>query len=456
MKLHKYQERAKHHILNNTHSGLFLEMGLGKTVISLSAINTLMYEELEINKVLIIAPKRVAESVWDAEIKKWPHLRHLTVSKITGTVKERRKAVIKKADIYTIGRDNISWLCGLFGGSSLPFDMLIIDELSSFKNPSSIRFKSLRLVQPCFKRVIGLTGTPAPNGLIDLWSQLYLLDRGERLGKTVTAYRQMYFKPGMSIGPVVYNYKPLSDSEQGIKEKIKDICISMKSEDYLDLPKTVYNTIKIDLGEEVLARYEQFEQDLVMELLENDTEITVVNAAALSIKLLQMSNGAVYDEEKNYHEIHDKKLEALKEIVDTSTDNVLIAWSFRHDMERIHKYLSKYKPVKLETEQHIKDWNAGKIKVMTMHPASGGHGLNLQKGGATVIWFGQTWSLELYQQLNARLNRQGQEKSVIIHHLVSAGTIDERVVKTTSNKMIVQDGLMNAVKAIIKKYKKNF
>lgn len=454
--LHEYQLAAVDHIIDNTHGALFLEMGLGKTVSTLTAVNRLMFEELDIANALVVAPKRVAESVWADEVEKWEHLSHLKISKIIGTDKQRRKALSEKADIYTIGRDNIAWLCGQYGGSMLPFDMLIIDELSSFKNPKSVRFKALRGVQPSFKRVVGLTGTPAPNGLIDLWSQIYLLDRGKRLGKFISHFREDYFKPGKRNGAIVYSYDLVSDGEQRIHEKIGDICMSMKAKDYLDLPGRIDNIINIKFPPDIQAKYDEFEKEQVLSLfpdLEEGKEISAVNAAALSNKLLQFSNGAVYDENKKFHIIHDLKIDAAKELIeDANGKPVLIAWTYRHDMERLMVALKGYKPRELKTDQDIKDWNAGKIQVMLMHPASGGHGLNLQAGGHIIIWFGQTWSLELEQQFNARLDRQGQKEVVIINKLVACKTIDQDVIKAQERKSAKQDGLMEAVKAKIKKY----
>lgn len=456
--LHEYQTAAVEHIMNNTHCALFLEMGLGKTVSTLTAIKKLMYEELDVSKVLVIAPKRVAESVWDVEIDKWSHLNGLIVSKVIGPEKRRKDALRMNADIYLIGRDNVPWLCGQYGGSMLPFDMLVIDELSSFKNPKSIRFKALRGVQPSFRRVVGLTGTPAPNGLIDLWSQIYLLDRGERLGKYVTRYREEYFRPGKTNGAIVYNYKLVSDGEQRIHDKISDICISMKAKDYLTLPGRIDNIIDIKLTPELQKKYDDFEKDQILQLFADQPEdegISALNAAALSNKLLQFASGAIYDENKDWHEIHDLKIQALKEIIeDANGKSVLIAWNFRHDLYRMKEALKKYKPVELKTDQDVKDWNAGKIQVMMMHPASGGHGLNLQAGGEIIVWFGPNWSLELEEQFNARLDRQGQKNVVIIHRLIASKTMDVDVVRALQNKSAKQNSLMEAVKARIKKYVK--
>lgn len=451
--LHPYQVTAIEHILSHTHCALFLECGLGKTVSTLTAINKLMYEDLEINKVLVVAPKRVAESVWDAEVKSWEHLKHLKVVKIIGDAKTRQKALETRADIYTIGRDNIAWLCKAYEGRRMPFDMLIIDELSSFKNHKSVRFKSLRVVQPQFSRVVGLTGTPAPNGLIDLWSQIYLLDRGERLGKFITRYRDEYFKPGRRNGAVIYTYDLKRGADKAIHQKLSDICMSMKAEDYLTLPKRITNIIRVNFDEQLKHQYETFEQEQVLSLLEDGAEITALSAATLSNKLLQFVNGAIYDEDGGVHFVHDLKIEATKELLDDANGKpILIAWTFRHDRDRLMEALKSYHPRELKNGKDIEDWNAGKIPVLLMHPASGGHGLNLQAGGHIIIWFGQTWSLELEQQFNARLDRQGQTESVIVNKIIVTKTIDEDVMKAIASKTRSQESLMEAVKARIRKY----
>lgn len=469
--LHNYQLACVEHIINTKFCGVFLEMGLGKTVSTLTAIDELMFDYCEIDSVLVIAPKRVAESVWQEEAENWDHLKHLTFSKIIGTERKRIEAIKKKANIYIISRDNIAWLCALYGGSKLPFDMVVIDELSSFKSYKSQRFKSLKATQPYFKRFVGLTGTPAPNGLIDLWPQIYFMDRGQRLGKTITAYRNMYFRPGQTNGNVVYSYNLLQDSERLIHEKIADICISMKADDYLQMPFRTDNFIKLNLSEDLKKKYEDFEKEKVLELIEQEqekeylenadkcvekpVEINVVNAAALSNKLLQFANGAVYDEDRNVHEVHQIKLEALKEIVENANgQHVLVAWTYQHDRDRIMQYLKAFKPRELKKPEDIRDWNAGKVQVMLAHPASAGHGLNLQAGGSIIVWYGQTWSLELYQQFNARLYRQGQQNHVIINHLIMKGTHDEDVIAALKRKNRSQSELMDSIKAKIDKYKK--
>lgn len=458
--LHDYQIFGYKHIVNTPYCGLFLDMGLGKTVITLTAINILIYEELEIKNVLIIAPKRVAETVWSEECKKWDHLKHLRVSKIIGNEQKRISALKENADIYVISRDNVKWLCSLYGGT-LPFDMLVIDELSSFKSYKSLRFKALKLARPSIKRVVGLTGTPAPNGYIDLWAQLYLIDRGERLEKTITKYRERYFREGRKNGAIVYDYKLLNDAEEQINQRISDICISMKADDYLDMPECIYNRISVVLPANIKKQYEDFEKDKVLELIQGQItedgdkkEISVVNAAALSNKLLQFANGAVYDENHIAHEIHDLKIEALKEIIeDSNGKSVLVAWTFQSDRDRLMEALKVYKPRELKREQDIQDWNDGKVQVMLAHPASTGHGLNLQAGGNIIIWFGLTWSLELYQQFNGRLFRQGQKaKTVIIHHIITEGTHDEDVIKAIEAKDKKQETLLSSIKAKIKKY----
>lgn len=454
--LHNYQKICVQHIIEHPYCGLFIDMGLGKTATTLTAIVDLLNDYLEISSVLVIAPKRVAESVWQEEAEKWGHLRHLRFSKIIGSEPKRLAALKAKADIYIISRDNIAWLCALYGGGKLPFDMVVVDELSSFKSYKSLRFKALRGAQPYLKRLVGLTGTPAPNGLIDLWPQIWLMDRGERLEKTITRYRDKYFKPGKTNGPIVYSYKLLEDSEAQIHDKIRDICISMTAKDYLDMPERKDNIIRLKMPVALKKQYDDFEENKVLELFNSEeTEINAVNAAALSNKLLQFANGAVYDENKNVHHIHDIKLEALKEIIeDANGKSVLVAWTYQFDRDRIKDYLKAYKPRELKTNKDIQDWNTGNVQVMLAHPASAGHGLNLQAGGNIIVWFGQTWSLELYQQFNARLYRQGQKSQVIIHHLILEGTHDSDVINALEAKDRKQSSLMASIKAKVAKYKK--
>jgi len=461
--LEPYQVLSVDRIIDNPFYALFLDMGLGKTVSTLTAIVKL-FEDLAIASVLVIAPKKVAENVWSDEIEKWEHLRHLSISKILGTEKQRRKALATEADIYIINRENTAWLCGLYGGSMLPFDMCVIDESSSFKNHQAVRFKALKMVQPSFERLVLLTGTPAPKGLIDLWPQLYLLDRGQRLGKTITQYRNEFFVPGTTKGHTVFNYN-LKDktAEQRIYNRIGDICLSMKTEDHVQLPERIDNYIQVHFDAKTREAYDRFEAEKVLEIMEGveeGSDIAAVNAAALSNKLLQYANGAIYDEGRNVHPVHDLKLEAAEDLVESAGGkSVLIAWAYQHDRDRLLQRLKKYKPRQLsakDSSRDIKDWNDGKIQVLLMHPASGGHGLNLQAGGSLVLWFGLNWSLELYQQLNKRLHRRGQKESVIIHHLVAEGTIDQDVIKSLARKDKGQEGLMQAVKAKIKKYEKYF
>ncbi len=451
-KPYDYQKHAIDHIIKNPYCGLFLDMGLGKTVTTLTAIDYLMYQELEVNKVLVIAPLRVADATWGEEIGKWRHLKHIKFSKVLGSVADRKRALKAKADIYIINRENVAWLVGYYG-AAFPFDMVVIDELSSFKSPKSIRFKTLKMVRPTINRVVGLTGTPSPNSLIDLWSQLYLLDMGERLGKFIGTYRRDYFNPGQTNGHVVYNYKLKQNSEKAIYNRISDICISMKAKDYLELPDRIDRNVDVVLSEKDHFRYIEFEKKMVLEFMDEE-EISVANAAGLSNKLLQFANGAVYNDDKEFIEIHNEKLNALEEIVECANGQpVLVFYTFKHDYKRISTQLKKYKPRKLEGSRDIENWNKGKIQLLLAHPASCGHGLNLQAGGNIIVWFGLSWSLELYQQANARLDRQGQTKNVIVHHLVTRDTIDEDVLKALKNKAAGQNALMDAVKARVRKYK---
>ena len=453
-----YQKHAIDHSIDNPAAGLFLGMGLGKTAITLTVIDKLLFDSMLCEKPLIVAPKKVANHTWGAEIQKWDHLKHLTVSKIMGTEKERKMAIKAKADIYITSRDLIAWLITYFQGA-FPFDLLILDELSSFKNQASIRFKAVKSVRPLVKRVMGLTGTPAPNGLIDLWAQVYLLDQGERLEKTISAYRTKYFTS--SKYTPYPDYKIIKDPdpligadyyEKKIYSKVSDICISMKAEDYLDLPKRIDRLNKVYLPKNIMAKYAEFEKKLVLSL--EETEIDAINAAVLTNKLLQFSNGAIYDEEKVWHEIHKEKLEALEEDIEAANgESVLIFYNFKHDLERILKHLKKYKPVVLKGSKEINDWNKGKIQILLAHPQSAGHGLNLQDGGHLIEWFGNTWGLEYYEQGIARLDRQGQTKPVVNTRIITVGTMDERVLQSLENKSKTQDSLMFAVKALIKKYK---
>lgn len=441
---HHYQAYAAEKIIEEPAFGLFLDCGMGKTVVTLTAVLDLLHDYFDVVRVLVIAPLRVAEDTWSKECEKWQHLKHLRISKILGSEQQRSKAVNTPADIYIINRENVEWLV-TFHGKNWPYDMVILDELSSFKSVSAKRFRALKRVRPLIKRVVGLTGTPAPNGLLDLWPQLYLLDRGERLGKTLTGYREQYFVPDKRNQNVVFSYKTKKGSEDSIYEKISDICISMKACDYLIMPERIDNVVEVQLPEKEAALYKRMEKDMLLPFESGD--IDAVNAAALSNKLLQMANGAVYDENSAVKIIHNKKLEALEDLIEAANGKpVLIFYSFLHDKDRISERLSV---TELKTSEDISKWNAGKIPIAIAHPASAGHGLNLQAGGSTLIWFGLTWSLELYQQANARLWRQGQKETVIIHHLVAAGTIDEQVMAALNQKEIGQASLMNAIKARI-------
>lgn len=445
------------HIIDNEYCALFLDMGLGKTVTTLTAIKELL-DNCIISNALVIAPKKVTQVTWSDEIKNWKHLQGLTISVIDGTAKQRREAMAAKADIYAVSRDNIVWLVLECGGVKLPYDMVVIDELSSFKNHASKRFRAMRKVRRFIPRVVGLTGTPAPNGLIDLYAQMYLVDEGQRLGKTVTAYRDRFFRPGKRNGDIVYTYElkaPQNETEQQISDLISDITISMTAEDYLNMPDKIMLYDYVDLDPNVLAMYREFEKEQILELMNSDEPISAASAAALSNKLQQFANGAIYDAEQNVKDIHDEKLDKLEELVEAANgEPVLIAYSYKHDLERIMQKLKAYRPVKLEKPEQVAGWNAGKIPVLVTHPASAGHGLNLQKGGHNIIWFGNTWSLELYQQFNARLYRQGQGKPVTIHHIVTRGTIDEKIIKSLDGKRETQDGLMESIKELMEFYSK--
>lgn len=444
-----YQEYAINHVMDNNAAGLFLDMGMGKTVSSLTAIDNLIFLG-DTHKTLVIAPKRVAEDTWSTEVEKWDHLKNLRISIILGTPKQRSEAVEADADIYVTNRENVVWLVDTYF-KSWKWDTCIIDELSSFKSAKAKRFRALRKVRPYFKRIIGLTGTPAPNSLIDLWPQLYLLDGGQRLGRTIMGYREQYFTPGDRNQHIVYNWNLKEGAEDEIHEKIGDICISMMAKDYLDIPERIDNKIEINLPKKAMDQYKELEKDLVIEL--GNEYITASNAAVLTGKLLQMSNGAIYSEDHEVVEIHEEKLNALLDIIEAANGKpVLVFYSFKHDLTRIMKALkdNKLKGQELKDSSDIKKWNNGEIPILLLHPASAGHGLNLQYGGNIVVWFGLTWSLELYQQANARLHRQGQKETVIIHHIIAKNTVDEDVIKALSNKEVNQNVLLEAVKARLK------
>lgn len=442
---HDYQKRAIEMVCELSHVGLFLDMGLGKTVITLTAIQELMYDRFEISKVLVIAPKRVAEDTWTREHEKWDHLKDLKVVKVMGAPDQRRRALDTDSDVYVIGRDCVTWLVEYYLKlkQGWPFDMIVVDELSSFKNPQSKRFRALRKAAPAARRVVGLTGTPSPNGLMDLWAQIYLLDRGERLGKTLGAYREKYFSPGAHNGYVVYRWDALKGAKEDIEERISDICISMSTADYLTLPKRIDNIIPVRLPAKAQETYKQLEQEQLI-FLDDDDVIAAPNAAAVMTKLLQMANGRVYTNEGKVIDIHRAKLAALEEIIDTNDSPVLVFYSFKHDRDIILQNIPGAR--ELKTPKDIADWNEGKVQVLLAHPASVGYGLNLQEGGHTIVWYGLTWSLELYQQANARLYRQGQEKPVIIHHLIAEGTADEQAMKALQAKDTSQAALLAALK----------
>ena len=442
---HNYQKFATDFIINHPVSAVLLEMGLGKSVISLSAINELMLDYFDVSRTLVIAPLRVANSTWPDEIKKWDHLKHLNYSVVIGSKKERLDALGKPAHIYLINRENVDWLITK-SGFPWKFDMVVIDELSSFKSYQAKRFKSLLKVRPKIKRIVGLTGTPSSNGLMDLWAEFRLLDMGERLGRYITYYRQNFFIPDKRNQQMIFSYKPRDGAEKKIYSLISDITISMKSKDYIKMPECVMNEVIVTLSDKEQKLYDSLKQDMVLSLEEN--EIDAINAAALSNKLLQMSNGAIYNDEKESIHIHDRKLDALEDLIEGANGKpVLVAYWFKHDINRINK---RFETREIKTTKDISDWNKGNIPVALIHPASAGHGLNLQAGGSTIIWFGLTWSLELYQQTNARLYRQGQDSTVVIHHILTKGTIDEDVMKALKAKERIQDALIESVKARLK------
>lgn len=408
---HDYQKYATDFILTHPIAAVFLEMGLGKSVIMLTALFDLILDQFLIRKVLVIAPLRVARDTWPSEIKKWDHLSGLTYSVAVGNESERRTALMRTADIYIINRENVDWLITK-SGIPFDFDMVVIDELSSFKFHQAKRFKSLLKARPSVKRIVGLTGTPSSNGLMDLWAEFRLLDLGQRLGRYISHYRAAYFTPDKRNAEVIFSYKPLPGAEDAIYQRISDITISMKSCDYLKLPECVINEVPVVMDDKEMAVYDRFREGMVTKI--RDKEIDAANAAVLSGKLLQMANGAVYDEEKVSCHIHDRKLDALEDLIEGANGKpVLIAYWYQHDAERIRV---RFPVREIRTSKDIEDWNAGKISAAIIHPASAGHGLNLQAGGSTLIWFGFTWSLELYQQTNARLHRQGQKDTVVIHH----------------------------------------
>ena len=423
-------------------------MGLGKTSITLTALSDLLFDSFEVRRILVVAPLRVAKNTWSAEIEKWDHLKDLKYSVAVGTAAERLSALKKQADIYIINRENVQWLIAE-SGVPFDFDMVVVDELSSFKNHQTKRFKALMKVRPKVKRIVGLTGTPSSNGLMDLFAEFRLLDMGERLGRFIGQYRTAYFQPDKRNGQIIFSYKPLPGAEKQIYDKISDITISMKSTDHLQMPQLISTKYEVRLSEKEREKYDSLKSDLVLEL--TDGEITAANAASLSGKLSQMANGAIYDDKQEAIEIHSRKLDALEDIIESMNGSpLLVAYWFRHDLERISERLnSLHIPFsKLDTMASIKRWNSGEMPVALIHPASAGHGLNLQSGGSALVWFGLTWSLELYQQTVARLWRQGQEsETVVVQHIITKGTIDERIMKALELKDTSQSALIDAVKA---------
>lgn len=449
LSLHDYQEVTKDFIIRTPYAAVILDMGMGKTATTLSAINELMFDRYEVSKVLVIAPLRVANTVWSDEIEQWEELRHLRYAKIVGTPKQRRAALEQDADIYIVNREILPWLvqqCSPY----FKWDMVVIDELSSFKSWQSKRFKAFMAMRPYMKRVVGLTGTPSSNGLMDLFAEFKVIDSGERLGRFIGEYRSRYFDEGRRNGNIVYEYIPMDYAECQIYDKIDDITISMKAMDYLDMPELISTKKVVHLTDKETDNYKRFKKDYVLSDLE-DGEVTAANAASLSNKLVQMANGAVYSDDHQVVSLHDQKLDTLEDIIEAANgEPVLVAYWFKHDLQRIEERLAKLKVqgTVLKTEQDIREWNKGNIRVGLLHPASAGHGLNLQKGGHHLVWFGLTWSLELYQQTNARLWRQGQQaETVVIQHIVTEGTIDEKILKALENKDAQQSRLIEAVKA---------
>lgn len=441
-KPHEYQEYAKEFIIRRNVSALFLDCGLGKTVITLTAVCELLLDYFEVRKVLVIAPLRVARDTWPGEVEKWEHLNVIEMSAVLGSEKERVAALNRRANVYVINRENVEWLVE---HSRWDFDMVVIDELSSFKSHQAKRFKSLKRVRPMVRRIVGLTGTPAPNGLIDLWAEIGILDMGLRLGRFIGGYRDRFFLPDKRRREMVFSYKPREGAEESIYSLLSDICISMKAVDNLEMPKCVYNRVELSMSEKERNLYSRLEKDMLIPY--DDGDIDAVNAAGLCNKLIQMANGAVYDETGKVRHIHDRKLEALEDLVEAENGKpVLVAYWYKHDLDRIKKRIGA---AELDTAVDFQNWNAGEIPVAVIHPASAGHGLNLQAGGSTLIWFGLTWSLELYQQMNARLWRQGQKETVVIHHLIAKGTLDERIMESLKKKDCGQSALVEAVKARI-------
>lgn len=440
---HNYQRFAAEFILEHPVCCLMLDMGLGKTVVTLSALWDLALDYFDIGKVLVIAPKRVATDTWPRELSKWEHLTGLTVSLVVGNRQQREKALDRPASLYIINRENVCWLVE---NHRWDFDTVVIDELSGFKSNRTERFKAMKKVRPLVHRVIGLTGTPAPNSLLDLWPEMYLLDMGQRLGRFVTGYRERFFTPDKRNREIIYSYKPREGAEDAIYSLISDICISMKAVDYLDMPERIDNRIEVEMSAKEKKIYDDFCRDMVVQI--GDEELDAVNAGVLSGKLLQMANGAVYGDDRRVLPLHSRKLDALEDLVEAANGKpLLVAYWYKHDLARIREHFPEARCI--DTSKDISDWNAGKVPLALIHPASAGHGLNLQEGGCTIVWYGLTWSLELYQQLNARLWRQGQKHTVVIHHIITRGTHDEDVMKALENKDMRQSNLIAAVRARI-------
>ena len=444
---HDYQKFAIQYIIDHPIAAVLLDMGLGKTAITLTAIEELIHDRFEVRSALVVAPLRVARDTWPSEIEKWDHLKDLTFTVAVGNEKQRLTALKKSADIHIINRENVPWL---IEKSGIPFDydMIVIDELSSFKNHQAKRFRALMKVRPTISRIVGLTGTPSSNGLMDLWAEYRILDFGERLGRYISRYRLQYFRPDKYNGPVVYSYKPLPGAEEQIYSKISDITISMKSTDYLKMPAKIMNEVKVKLDEKEQKLYDTMKKELTISL--KDKEIDAGNAAALSGKLIQMADGAVYDNDGGVVKIHDRKLDALEDLIEGANGKpVLVSYWYRHDLDRIKERFPSAR--ELKSHEDFTEWNKGQIPIALIHPASAGHGLNLQSGGSTIVWFTLTWSLELYEQMNARLWRQGQKsETVVIHHIITEGTIDENIMKALRTKDKTQSALINAVKANLK------
>lgn len=443
-----HQQAGIDWIIDRPACALFWGMGSGKTVTTLTALDLLLYDYLEDGPVLVIAPKRVAENTWSKETAKWEHLQHLRISKVMGTAKQRQKALEQAADLYIINRENVVWLVEYLG-KRWPFPIVVIDELSSFKSAQAKRWKILRRVRGRIRRIIGLTGTPRPNGLEDLWPELYLLDQGERLGRTLGAFRARFLVPEKMNGHIVYSYRPREGAEDEVYSRLADICMSVKKEDVIDLPGQVYEDIELELPPAIMKQYKQFERDKVMECLDEDGEIVAGTQAVLTNKLLQFANGAIYDLDKQAHELHTVKLDALEELIEEAGgDPVLVLYSYTHDAERIRKRVACRA---LDIPEDMDAWDHGEIPVALAHPASIGHGLNLQEGGHIIIWFGLPWSLELYQQANERLNRPGQKHVCRIYHLIATGTHDRRVLESLKNKDAGQDAAIEALRLDILK-----